>query len=158
MWNTDYKKYLIALPLILTDEKQNEKWKPVAKQNVSNDRVLSLNRASLRSSCLKGHAGFAFTHGKGRCALDGAEGDRPMQGMRVGRPAERKRYETAVLVLWRQVLVYRPTHTDTPSNTMPSYAPFLSRGAHPAVSFEWIVTGLSALSTWPQLIRNSHLL
>jgi len=95
-------------------------------------RVLSLNRVSLRSSCLKGHAGFAFTNAKGRCARDGTEGERPMQGMRVGRPTERKRYETAVLVLWRQVLVYRPIQTRrlTPCR---SYAPFLSRGAHSAV-------------------------
>lgn len=78
--------------------------------------VLSLNRVSPRSSCLKGHIGFASTNGKGRCARDEAEGDRPMQGMRDGRPTERKRYETAVLVLCRQVLVYRSIQT--PSNTV----------------------------------------
>lgn len=52
----------------------------------------------------------------GRDGIDEAEGDRPMQGMRDGRPTERKRYETAVLVLCRQVLVYRPIQT--PSNTV----------------------------------------
>jgi len=75
---------------------------------------------------------------RARYARDGTEGERPTQGMRVGGPTDRptdrpgERYETAVLVLWRQVLVYRAIRARrvTPCQ---SYAPFVSRGAHPAV-------------------------
>ena len=122
----------------------------MTKRNVSNARawILSLNHYVL--PVWKGHAGFAFTNVKGRCAQDGTEGDRLMQGMRVDRPTERKRYETAVLVLWRQVLVYRPIQTRRLTSCR-SYAPFLTRGAHPVKSNELFVA--FQIDIWSRFIQ-----
>lgn len=59
-----------------------------------------------------GTQGLCLSEGKGRCgARDGTEGDRDRRARDekslrppcYGGPTERKRYETAVLPLWRQV-------------------------------------------------------
>lgn len=94
--------------------------------------MLSFEPYPWSSSCLKGARGICSERVDGARVTSKMEGrgetDARDESWRADRSGER--YETAVLLLWRQVLVYRPirAHRVIPCR---SYAPFVSRGAHP---------------------------
>lgn len=106
----------------------------VFKYNARDDDALNYVFLRVFLLLFERHAGFASTGEGKRCVVRLRWGGGQTDARDESRQAEteRKRYETAVPVLWRQVSVYRSIRT---RRVIPcrSYVPFLNRGAHPAL-------------------------